>query len=175
MWPSLHSHSVHPTQVLISLSRISVTDPTVSIHSSRIFLRAYSFLIVFWCKNPGHSLFSPASSVISSPWPERISATPPLQPFPRPTPCCSSDHQSTPSPPFRVFLTLLHTTSSPSSSPCPRTTSHTQATFFAVSSFSCCSYFWALSLCSSHHSGTSPSCRELKESTTVFRDVIFDP
>ena len=100
MWPLFHPHSVYPTQSLIGLPSISVTDPAVCIffspiHSSRIFLNAHSILDLFWYKNSGHSLFPTTSSLISSPWTLRISTTPPLQPFPNPTTSlfpCSPGH-----------------------------------------------------------------------------------
>lgn len=140
MWPFFHSHSVHPTHSLIGLPRIPVTDPAVSTHSSSIFLSAYSSPIIFWYKYWSRSLLPPASSLISSPWPLKISATPPLHPVPKLTHCCSSVHPGSPSSLFRVIFLLLHRTSLLSSSLCPRI----WADFFAISFFpffffSCCS------------------------------------
>lgn len=125
MWPSLYFQSVYPTQGLMGLPRISVTDPTASIHRGRIVLSANSILIVFWYQNPGYSLLPPASGLISFPWPLKVYATPPLQPFPKLTPCCSSAHLGAFSLPFKVVFLPPHRAFPPWFITVPRTTAQT--------------------------------------------------
>lgn len=150
-----HSHGVHPTQSLVGLSRVSVVDPTVSIHSSGIFLSAYSVLILFWYENL-RSL--PTSSCIKSnflPWPLRLSATPPLQPFPKPTHCWPPASLLFSESFFSCPQDLL-----PSSAPCPR--NHLSD----LSSFLCHSFLFMLLV-----PGTHPVLLSSFKDTTLLQRI----
>lgn len=103
-WPSFYFHSVHPTQDLMGLLGISIIDPIVSIHSSRIFLSANSILILFSNIKTQSLLisFCIKSTFLSMAF--KGFCTSPLQSFLKLTPYCSSAHLGTLFLPFRVFF-----------------------------------------------------------------------
>lgn len=132
------SHSVHPTQSLVGLSRISVVDPTVSIHSSGIFLSAHSTLIIFWYENL-RSL--PTSSCIKSNFLSLAVKTvchPSTAAFPQADtlllPCLPRHPISS----FQSHFSPAHGTSCLVQHRAPETTSQTWAVFFSIPFFLCC-------------------------------------